>query len=173
MNHLAIGIYKPPDVRPILQAYAGKDIPIEYARREAEDTQLHLENWKSKGKKVNVTFSSLFSSSPVSSYPLSLLTFPISFLHHQGPTPAIPPTYLESKRKEAQALYLEEMAFIEKNKAEFDRIIKQDEEAMAAQMPSNLFEMLGAIVSGQQPGQPQGAQAPPPQQNSTKQPGTA
>ena len=75
MNHLAIGIYKPPDVRPILQAYAGKDIPIEYARREAEDTQRHLENWKGKGKKVNVTFSGLFGSSLVSSYPFSFLLF--------------------------------------------------------------------------------------------------
>lgn len=67
-------------------------------------------------------------------------------------------------------MYLEEMAFIEKNKAEFDRIIKQDEEAMAAQMPSNLFEMLGAIAGGGQPGQPQGEQAPP-QPNSGKEAG--
>ena len=81
---------------------------------------------------------------------------------------------MESKRKEAQALYLEEMAFIEKNKAEFDRIIKQDEEAMAAQLPNNLFEMLGTIVSGQQPGQPKGAgELAPPQQNSGKQAGKA
>ena len=32
----AIAIYKPPDVRPILEAYSGKDTPIEYAKKEAE-----------------------------------------------------------------------------------------------------------------------------------------
>lgn len=53
-------------MRPILQAYHGKDIPIEYAKREAEDKQVHIENWKSKGKSVDVKFSSLFSTSSVS-----------------------------------------------------------------------------------------------------------
>lgn len=63
---LAIGIYKPPDVRPILQAYQGKDIPLEYAKREAEDKLAHVESWKQKGKGVDVTFSRLFSASSVS-----------------------------------------------------------------------------------------------------------
>jgi hypothetical protein len=36
-------------VRPILKAYQGKDIPVEYATREAEDKLVHLENWKKKG----------------------------------------------------------------------------------------------------------------------------
>lgn len=65
-NLLAIGIYKPPDVRPILQAYQGKDIPLEYAKREAEDKLVHVENWKQKGKGVDVTFSRLFNASSVS-----------------------------------------------------------------------------------------------------------
>jgi hypothetical protein len=63
---LAIGIYKPADVRPILQAYHGKDIPLEYAKREAEDKLAHVENWKKKGKSVDVTFSRWFSTSSVS-----------------------------------------------------------------------------------------------------------
>lgn len=52
------------------------------------------------------------------------------------------------------------MAFIEKNKPEFDRMIKADEDAMASQMPSNLFEMLGALAGGQPPGPGQVPEAP-------------
>ena len=59
----AIGIYKPPDVRPILEAYHGKNIPLEYAKKEAETKQRHIEEWRS-GKKAlgigGVTMSSLF-----------------------------------------------------------------------------------------------------------------
>jgi len=127
----SIGIYKPPDVRPILKAYQGKDIPVEYAKREAEEKLVHIENWKKKGKPVDVKFSSWFSPSST-------------------PTSPIPPTYLEQKRKEAQSLYLEEMAFIEKNKPEFDRMIEEDKQAMASQMPDNLFGMLGALVGKKQ-----------------------
>ncbi|KIM71865.1 hypothetical protein PILCRDRAFT_748373 [Piloderma croceum F 1598] len=123
----SIGIYKPPDVRPILKAYQGKDIPIEYAKREAEDKQVHVENWMKKGKGVDVKFSSLFSASSTPSSP-------------------IPLTYLEQKRREAQSLYLEEMAFIEKNKPEFERLIEEDKKAQVSQMPDNLFGVLGAMT---------------------------
>ncbi|KAL5485731.1 TIM50_1 [Sanghuangporus weigelae] len=46
----AIGIYKPPDVRPILKAYQGKNIPIEYAKKEAEAKGQFIEDWKKSGK---------------------------------------------------------------------------------------------------------------------------
>lgn len=42
----AIGIFNPADVRPILQAYAGKDIPIEYAKKEAEAKAKAIEEWE-------------------------------------------------------------------------------------------------------------------------------
>ena len=46
-SFVALAIYKVPDVRPILQAYAGKDIPIEYAKKEAlEKQRLELEDKK-------------------------------------------------------------------------------------------------------------------------------
>ena len=32
----AIAIFKTPDVRPVLQAYEGKNIPIEFAKKEIE-----------------------------------------------------------------------------------------------------------------------------------------
>jgi import inner membrane translocase subunit TIM50 len=51
-------------------------------------------------------------------------------------------------------MYLEEMAFIEKNKDEFERLIELDKQAMAKQMPDNLFGMLNALTFGPQPPEP-------------------
>jgi import inner membrane translocase subunit TIM50 len=45
----AIGIYKPPDVRAILKAYEGKNIPLEYAKKEAEMKREFIEEWKARG----------------------------------------------------------------------------------------------------------------------------
>jgi import inner membrane translocase subunit TIM50 len=42
----AIGIFNPPDVRPIIKAYEGKDIPVEYAKREAERKQAAIAEWE-------------------------------------------------------------------------------------------------------------------------------
>ena len=70
----AIGICDPPDVRPILKAHQSKGIPVECAKRGAEDKQAHIGNWSKKGKRVDVTFSSLFgggSASPLSFHPPS------------------------------------------------------------------------------------------------------
>lgn len=44
------------------------------------------------------------------------------------------------------------MAFIEKNKPEFERIIEEEKEAMAKQMPDNLFGMLNALTGGRAQG---------------------
>lgn len=66
MTSLAIAIYNPPDVRPILQTYAGTDIPIEYAKKEAEAKQKHIEEWERSRKglsKGGFTLSSLFGGS--------------------------------------------------------------------------------------------------------------
>ena len=65
--YLAIAIYKPQDVRPIIQAYHGKDIPIEYAKKEAEAKQKHIEDWKAgKISGGGMTVSRLFGSGRVS-----------------------------------------------------------------------------------------------------------
>ena len=59
---LAIAIYKPEDVRPIIEAYHGKDIPIEYAKNEAEAKRKHVEEWQTRHglAKGGFTLSSLF-----------------------------------------------------------------------------------------------------------------
>lgn len=46
----AIAIYSPPDVRPILKAYEGKDIPLEYAKNEALAKAKHIAEWNAKHK---------------------------------------------------------------------------------------------------------------------------
>jgi import inner membrane translocase subunit TIM50 len=45
----AIGIYKPPDIRAILKAYDGKNIPLEYAKKEAENKRQFIDEWKGRG----------------------------------------------------------------------------------------------------------------------------
>ncbi|KZP20073.1 HAD-like protein [Athelia psychrophila] len=149
----SIGIYKPPDVRPIIKAYQGKDIPIEYAKREAEDKQKHVAKWSGKAKPIDATISSLFFSSA-----------PVRIPTTAASASPVPLTYLEQKRKEAQALYLEEQAFITKNKDEFERLIEQDKQAMAAQMPDNLIGMLSVMTGGAPP--------PPPAQQQPSNAGT-
>lgn len=51
----AIAIYNPPDVRPILKAYEGKDVPLEYAKTEAKAKANHIAEWNAKHKPVAAT----------------------------------------------------------------------------------------------------------------------
>ncbi|KAK7026404.1 mitochondrial inner membrane protein required for protein import [Paramarasmius palmivorus] len=138
----SIAIYKPPDVRPILQAYAGKNIPIEYAKKEAEGKAKHIAEWTAnKGTRSN-SIGSFFGLSA-----------------HRSAESA-PPTYLEQKRKEAQMQYKEEQAYIEKNKDYLEKLLKQEQDMMAAQVPKNLWEAVEQIRGGPPPpGQEGQAQA--------------
>lgn len=64
---LAVAIYRPPDVRPILKAFHGKDIPVEYAKQEAEAKKRHIEAWQQGGAKrlseSGFTLSGMFGGS--------------------------------------------------------------------------------------------------------------
>ncbi|OAX40299.1 HAD-like protein [Rhizopogon vinicolor AM-OR11-026] len=127
----SIGIYKPPDVRPILQAYAGKDIPIEYAEKEAEAKAKHIEEWKTKARglsKGGFTLSGMFGGTS-----------------EQSRSP-IPLTYLEQKRLEAQRQYKEEQAYIATHKDEFEKLLEEDRQAMAREMSGNLWSALDAMT---------------------------
>jgi len=57
----------------------------------------------------------------------------------------IPPTYLEQKRKEAQHQYREEQAYIQAHKEEFERLLEQDQQAMAKDAPNNLWDAFRAM----------------------------
>ncbi|TFK37060.1 HAD-like domain-containing protein [Crucibulum laeve] len=130
----SIAIYKPADVRPILEAYAGKDIPIEYGKKEAEAKARHVEEWKNKHGK-GVAAPSIGSWFGISAGPASPRNEP-------------PATYLEQKRREAQAQYKEEQKYIQEHKEELEKLLQQDQEAMAAQVPGNLWEAIGGVSAG-------------------------
>ncbi|EMD33270.1 hypothetical protein CERSUDRAFT_118310 [Gelatoporia subvermispora B] len=131
----SIAIYKPADIRPIIEAYHGKDIPIEYAKKEAEARQKHIEEWQNSRKGLSTgrfTLSGLFGGPS----------------HDNSP---IPPTYLEQKRHEAQMQYVEEQAYIRANKENFDRLIKEDQEAMAREMQGTFWGALQTAFGGAPP----------------------
>lgn len=142
----AIGIYKPQDVRPILQAYHGKDIPIEYAKKEAEARERHIAEWKSKSKGLSsggFTMSSMFGVSTDVGVPIPRLPAPVdcSWFLQSSHSP-IPPTYLEQKRAEAQRQYKEEQAYIATHKGEFDKVLEEERQAMAKEMSGSLLGLL-------------------------------
>ncbi|KAF9047783.1 HAD-like domain-containing protein [Panaeolus papilionaceus] len=138
----SIAIYKPADVRPILKAYEGKNIPLEYGKMEAEMKAKHVAEWKAKHKPSVVTpsFGSLFGLS--SSTPAQSKNEP-------------PPTYLELRRREAQAQYLHEQNYIKENKEEIEKGMQQEQAAMAAQAPGSLWAAMDQLRAG-------GPAAPPP-----------
>ncbi|THU98030.1 HAD-like protein [Dendrothele bispora CBS 962.96] len=123
----SIAIYKPQDVRPILTAYQGKDIPTEYAKIEAEGKRKHVEEWQQNKGSTSNSFGSLFGLSSSRS------------------AQNAPPTYLEQKRKEAQQQYLEEQAYINKNREYLEELLKQDQDMMAQMVPNNFWEALDQL----------------------------
>jgi import inner membrane translocase subunit TIM50 len=145
---LAIGIYKPPDVRPILKAYEGQDIPIEYAKKEAEAKARHVEEWKAKHKGVAPSaVSSWFGlSAGVSAILLRCIMLLVLTIYQPAvPRGQPPPTYLEQKRREAQLQYQEEQKYIRENRTLLEEALEKEQQALAAQVPSNLWEAIDQI----------------------------
>ncbi|KAI0262170.1 HAD-like domain-containing protein [Gloeopeniophorella convolvens] len=147
----SIGIYKPPDVRAILKAYEGKSIPVEYAKKEAESKLQFVEEWKARGggkglSSGGFTFSSLFSGSTEKQAPLPL-------------------TYLEAKRREAQAIYREEQKYIREHKDEFDALLEADRQAQASALSGPLWASVATTLGGGPP--------PPPEPGAAEEAGNA
>jgi len=131
----SIAIYNPPDVRPILKAYEGKNVPLEYAKTEATAKARHIAEWNAKHKSVEApSFRNLFGLA-------SFLT----------PKNEPPPTYLERKRQEAQRDYRMDLANIERQKDELERLLEEDQRAMAAQVPGNLWEAMDRFAGNPPP----------------------
>ena len=73
-----------------------------------------------------------------------------------------PLTYLERKRQEAQRDYKMDQANIERQKDELERLLAEDQRAMVAQVPGNLWEAMDRFT-GNAPAVPEtrpGSQAP-------------
>jgi hypothetical protein len=64
----------------------------------------------------------------------------------QAAKPAVPLTYLEQKRKDAQLQYKEEQAYIQSHKADFERLLEEDRQAMAKEMSGTLWGALDALT---------------------------
>jgi hypothetical protein len=79
----AIAIYNLPDVHPILKAYEGKDVPLEYAKTEAISKAKHLAEWNAEHRPsvAAPSFRNLFGLvSTVSDLAFSVRNF--TFKHH-------------------------------------------------------------------------------------------
>lgn len=143
----SIAIYSPPDVRPILKAYEGKDVPLEYAKTEAKARAKHIADWNAKHKPAVAvpSFRNLFG-----------LVSTVTTARNEPP-----PTYLERKRQEAQKDYQMDRANIERQKDELERLLEEDQQAMAAQVPGNLWEAMDRFAGNPPPTPPgSGSQAP-------------
>jgi mitochondrial import inner membrane translocase subunit TIM50 len=66
-------------VRPILQAYIGKDVAVEYAKKEAEAKAKHIEEWKQKDDKGLATGK--FTLSGLFGFPVRFELPSFSMLH--------------------------------------------------------------------------------------------
>jgi len=63
-------------------------------------------------------------------------------------------TFLEAKRREAQAFYREEQKYIREHKGEFDALIEADRQAQANAMSGPLWSSLSATLGGGPPPPP-------------------
>lgn len=137
---LAIAIFNTPDVRPILKAYDGKDIPIEYAKKEEESKRAAIEEWERKnpnrsagggGGFLGGMFGSVSAVCPppsvfflLSPYPPSVPRCATRTDDQPGQTrPNQPMTYLDQKRAQAQKMYQEEQKYWAENAEDFKKLV--------------------------------------------------
>ena len=73
------------------------------------------------------------------------LPLPIQRVNQKKEDSPVPLTYLEQKRKEAQALYLEEQKYLEQNREHFEQLLEEERKAAAAQMAGNLFNVMASL----------------------------
>ncbi|WWC67345.1 uncharacterized protein I206_101253 [Kwoniella pini CBS 10737] len=138
----SIGIFNPADVRPILKAYEGKNIPVEYAKKEAEAKQKAVEEWE----RVHPTAVAGAGSGWLSNMFGSVAA--------PGQTrPNQPMTYLEQKRAQAQKIYQEEQKYWAEHADEFKKLIEEDKQRQIAEMKGSLLGMLSGPKSEASPEQ--------------------
>ena len=143
----AIGIYNPPDVKPIIGAYIDKDVVSEYGRAEAETKQRLIEEWERKGgrrKSAPSFLGKLFGTSSSISVripnPMIYRTLNCSsFIQSDKP----PISYLEKKRLEAQRNYRLDQEYLKRNEESIKKWLQDQQDAsLKALGSSNLFGAL-------------------------------
>ncbi|KAG9121113.1 mitochondrial inner membrane protein required for protein import [Ceratobasidium sp. 392] len=129
----SIAIHNPADVRPILKAYHGKDIPKAYAAVEAEQKRKVVEEWEKNRKRGggsggNMAIGGLFGFGGATK---------------SQPTDQPPLTYLEQRRKEYQKLYKEDQAYWAENSEKFRKMMEEDREKQMKEMSGSLLGWMG------------------------------
>ncbi|CAE6379532.1 unnamed protein product [Rhizoctonia solani] len=128
----SIAIHSPPDVRPILKAYQGKDIAKTYAAVEAEQKRKVIEEWeknrKTGGPSGNMAIGGLFG---------------FGGAKKQHPADQPPLTYLEQRRKEYQDLYKQDQAYWAENSEKFRKMMEEDRERQMKEMGGSLLGWMG------------------------------
>ncbi|EOQ99713.1 hypothetical protein E3P92_01353 [Wallemia ichthyophaga] len=140
-----VALFNVPDVRPVLQKYNGTNIPQEWAKVEEKMREKQIENWKNQGgqpKKSGWGFGGGNSS-------MRPPTSPVNFSTDSGKGQP-PLSYLDLKRREAQAIYKEEQKYWRDNKEEFTKIIEEDTKRQTDALKGQLWGMVG-VQSGEQP----------------------
>ncbi|QRV84369.1 NLI interacting factor-like phosphatase [Ceratobasidium sp. AG-Ba] len=127
----SIAIHNPADVRPILKAYQGKDIPKAYAAVEAEQKRKVIEEWEKnrrQGGSGSMSIGGLFGFGGATK---------------SQPTDQPPLTYLEQRRKEYQKLYQEDQAYWAANSEKFKKMMEEDREKQMKEMGGSLLGWMG------------------------------
>ncbi|ORY26471.1 HAD-like domain-containing protein [Naematelia encephala] len=136
----SIPIYNAADVRPVIKAYEGKDIPTEYAKREAEAKRIAVEEWE----RLHPT-----SLHGAGSGFLSGLFGSVSNPGYSRPNR--PMTYLEQKRAEAQKTYQDEQRYWAEHAEEFAKLIEDDKQRQLAEMKGSLLGFLSGGAAAPKP----------------------
>ncbi|EPY49258.1 TIM23 translocase complex subunit Tim50 [Schizosaccharomyces cryophilus OY26] len=129
-----IAIMDIQDVRPVLKSYHGKNIPLEYARREEKLRSQLIADWLEKKK---YSKASLFGGRPVSDQPPKLL--------------------IDIQRERQKAAYAEFKKYIDEHGPK----MLEEERAREAEQKYSMFDMIfnGDKIQQQQLEQLQQAQA--------------
>ncbi|CAA17836.2 Mitochondrial import inner membrane translocase subunit tim50 [Schizosaccharomyces pombe] len=110
-----IAIMDIKDVRPVLKSYQGKNIPLEYARREEKLRTKLIEDWNEKKKKGS---SFLFGGRSVSEEPPKLI--------------------IDIQRERQKAAYAEFKKYIDENGPK----MLEEEKAREAEQKTSIFNLL-------------------------------
>ncbi|KAH7334979.1 HAD-like protein [Rhizoctonia solani] len=138
----SIAIHSPPDVRPILKAYQGKDIAKTYAAVEAEQKRKVIEEWEKKRKSGGASGSMAIGG-----------LFGLGGATKQHPADQPPLTYLEQRRKEYQDLYKQDQAYWAENTEKFRKMMEEDRERQMKEMGGSLLGWMGMAPPKEAKGQ--------------------
>lgn len=98
--------------------------------------QKHIENWKNQGAQPKRSGWGFGASS------MRPPTSPVSISTDAGKGQP-PLSYLDLKRKEAQAIYQLEQKYWNDNKEEFSKIIQEDQKRQTEELKGQLWGMVG------------------------------